>query len=248
MTRLTNCGEEDTACVQRILKSVVSVQRRMKHRARRCNISLPKVVKTKGIATATDKLILVHASLWRHAITCSGMQAKFKRWLNYQNALRKRLHLESCKCNAFDLGCLQMNFHRIKHVQRRVVEARREFTDRIATCDRCQHLKLRFRAWLVRQRANRQRLHDEICRCRVTNTGCVERRVARIKQIQAAIVARRAAVMSAHRDCTIGTTTTTVAPTTTAAPVTAPPIRTASASILSVSGVLMVALIAALLF
>lgn len=133
------------------------------------------------------------------------------------NPLRS-FHAESKRCESSDLSCIQQNFRSIIRIQRAIHRGRTLFADRISTCDRCAPIKLRWYRWLRRQRARRHRLQLAACRCEEADHGCMQRKVDRIKRIQAAIAKRRAEALALHGRCIV-VPSTTAAPATTGVPI-----------------------------
>ncbi len=198
LARIPQCVDEDTHCVQRVMKKVLRVNHYIGRRASRCNIKLGRRVRG-----SLNHIVLkpVYSSSWRHAITCDGMRAKFKKWIRYQNARRVALHTESTECSPLDTSCLRFSFAQILHIQRRIANARTRMAEKLRVCDECAPLKLAFRRWLRRQRARRARIHRSIAKCQPSDIGCHHRRVERIARIQERIRARRAHVLRMHAHC-----------------------------------------------
>lgn len=80
----------------------------------------------------------------------------------------------------------------------------RSLSQKVERCDRCAPIKLRFRKWLLAERAKRHRAHERACLCGALDVECLQDNVSRIKLIQTRIEARRQRVLALHRDCQFG--------------------------------------------
>ena len=206
------CHNEDQLCVRRFMARVLKINKSIRHNKRRCGrrTSVEQVNKILGLhkkkcPPQRKCPAWVHRSLWRHAVTCSGMKSKFDRWVDYMKCRRQRYHDASCHCSPDNVACLRASYMNILRMQRKIRDARTEFAQQMSTCDRCAPIKLRFRRWLHKQRRNRHRLHLEACKCEPLDVHCLQDHVDEIKAIQKRIIKRRKQVQSLHADCTVKT-------------------------------------------
>jgi hypothetical protein len=146
----------------------------------------------------------IHASAYRHAITCDRINFKFRKWVKYQKCLRQRYFLEAMRCASDNIPCLRRTYHSIRRIQHRLSHGHDEFGVLISKCDECAPIKLRFRKWLLRERRRRHRAHLRACACAQLDVECLAENVNEIKSLQDKIDLRRHNVMLLSADCHAG--------------------------------------------
>lgn len=140
-------------------------------------------------------------SVWTHEFVCSRIRGGFKRWLKSQVSRRDLFHRDAAKCRHSDLACLRMNFQSIIHIQRHIHRGRSLYIERMATCDRCAQVKVKWMRWYLRQRARRHQLQIEACRCDENDSVCMQEKVDEIKKIQEHMRERRKIAFLLHGTC-----------------------------------------------
>lgn len=206
--QVAQCGDEDNKCVSVLLARVLRLNNLMRSTMKRCKVTQVPQHTQVSCAAPLSPLKWVHSTVWKKQVMCDDMKREWNRWMTFVNERRRRLHCESANCNSLDQSCLRMSYMQIVHLSHKVAVARDEFTRHLERCDRCGTIKLRFLRWLRRQRAERQRLHLEVCRCRPDNIMCHAVRVLAIRKIQREIKRRRYVVSHLHDSCSGKTTTT----------------------------------------
>jgi len=143
----------------------------------------------------------VPMSVWTHEFVCSRIRRGFHRWLKSQVERRNLFHRDAAKCRHSDLACLRMNFQSIIHIQRHIHRGRSLYADRMNTCDRCSHIKVKWMRWYLRQRHRRHQLQIEACRCDENDGACMQEKVDEIKKIQKRMRERRKQAFALHGQC-----------------------------------------------
>merc|ERR1712137_1278716 len=212
------CGDEDDACVSTSMELLIALnkdhrrQRSLWRRScgRSAGSSSSSHVSAEAIRREKKRQNYdvpeehwVPMKVWTHEFVCSRIRSGFNRWLKSQANRREMFHKESGKCQHSDLACLRMNFQSIIHIQRKIHRARSLFASRMATCDRCSSVKVKWSRWFHRMRKRRSRLQLEACKCHENDAACMQEKVDEIKTIQKRMRERRKKAFQLHGECLI---------------------------------------------
>jgi len=224
------CGDEDDSCVQTSMELLEALNRdhRRQRRLWRQKCLLAKGRRRRHTSLAELHRLHNHVSkhelrewrkryehtdlhlpeekwvpmsVWSHRFVCSRIRAGFHRWLKSQVRRREMFHKDSAKCKQSDLACLRMNFQSIIHIQRHIHRGRKLYTERMRTCDRCAHIKVKWARWMRRQRIRRHRLQIQACRCDENDAPCMQEKVDEIKKIQKKMHERIRRAFALHGSC-----------------------------------------------
>lgn len=211
------CGDEDDSCVTTSMELLMALnkdharQRRLWRQS--CHFDSSAVshhghISAAAIARERARQHMhmpeekwVPMKVWTHEFVCSRIRSGFKRWLKSQERRREMFHRDSAKCHQSDLACLHMNFQSIIHIQRAIHRARNLYSKRMASCDVCAPVKIKWTRWMHRQRLRRHRLQLEACRCDENDPTCMDEKVKEIKRIQHHMRERRRRAFQLHGEC-----------------------------------------------
>jgi len=192
------CESDDQNCVRSHMRQLLLISWAIRVNAKRCKHKVHDAVHEHHLVHCPP---WVHASAYRHAITCDMINKNFRKWVKYQRCLRQRYFMESQRCASDNIPCLRRTYHSIRRIQHRLSHGHDEFGLLISKCDECAPIKLRFRKWLLRERARRHRAHLRACACATLDVECLAENVDEIKSIQAKINLRRHNVLLLSDHC-----------------------------------------------
>lgn len=140
LKQISACAEDDSRCVRKLFRLVAKLNRKR----RGCKSAGARRVKV------VDPLSIPNVD-WSKEYTCSGLNSAWKKWLSRQRKIRKYFLAHAHACQGSDTTCLRAYLRKLVVIHNRIREQSGHFVHRMAMCDSCQAIKLRFKRWLKRQ-------------------------------------------------------------------------------------------------